>query len=271
MRKSIDLTLSAIVKYTENKGIDINKASLKCNSELENIVAGSLIFGQLLSMVHGSITLEELLGSEQMRILPSELVIDMFTIDKHMSSGDVSNMPDELKIHSHLTLDNIEAIHKATREMREFIEESIGDEIMFGMITGKTCGHLLGKAIIDDNDAVVGEFIDALSSHDYKQTKVIVAIKSGHIAPEGVPSTVYMRSDFNTVADIFIESAVRTIDEADDKDNISKQKLVTYMMGYVLSTLAVRTSVQPNYEILKEMTVQAFDRFGKQDETPDNN
>lgn len=271
MRKSIDLTLSAIVKYTEKRGMDVNKASLKCNSELENIITGSVIFGQLLSMVSSGVTLEELVASKQMSILPSELIGDMFTIDKHMSSGDVSSMPENLRTHAHLTLDNIEAIHKATRDMREFIEESIGDELMFGMITGKTCGHLLGKAIIAEDDAVVGEFIEALSSHDYKDTKIIVAIKSGDTAPEGVPNTVYMRSDFNTVADIFIESAARTIDEADNKDNVSKQKLITYMMGYILSTLAVRTSVQPNYEILKEMTVQAADRFGKQDETPDNN
>lgn len=271
MKKSIELTLSAIVKYTENKGININKASLRRNSELEDIITGSLIFGQLLSMIHGSVTLGDLVDSEQMSVLPSEFVGDMFEMEGCISSGDISTLPDHLKIHSHLTIENMKSIHEATADMRRFIEEMIGEELMFGMVTGKTCGNLLGKAIVEEDDAVVGEFIEALSSHDYGNTKIVMAIKSGDTAAEGVPNTVYMRSDFNTVADIFIESAARTIDEAEGKDNISQQKLITYMMGYILSSICCRTSVQPNYEILKDMTEQAIERFGKQDEATDNN
>ena len=246
------MIIETIVKYTTEKGLDINKASLKDNGDKNNIILGISIVNALTPMLAHVYDVDtDSIDRDLLSPLPVELVNDLEIIARcAFKTKDMLSLPDHISSVEGLDGDDAEAVHKLTIDIVASLKKAMEISEPAIVETYKQIGAMFAEKIKEGNEVAVSAFIKGVDSVDLDGKQVVFAMALDKEAIQ--PDIGMVSGNFSLVSSLL----VNTVDEAVKRareENVDVDRLATIMVGQLASLVSCICNVKIDFDSMKRV------------------
>jgi hypothetical protein len=252
MENSKRIIIETVVKYTTEKGLDINKASLKDNEDKNNVILGISIVNALTPMLAHVYDVDtDAIDRDLLSPLPVELVDDLETIARcAFKTKDMSALPSHISSIEGLGGDDAEAVHKLTIDIVTSLKRAMEESEPTIVETYRQMGTLLAERIKDGNEKAINAFVEGLDSVSLDGGQLVIGIA---FHKEAVQPDVGMASgSFSLVSSLLVNTVDAAVKMARE-EGVDANRLATIMVGQFASLVSALCDVKIDFDSMKRV------------------